>query len=219
MTRGAMIKRVGIGALALVLLAGTPVLGQLLNEDLNSANGNVTISAIDGFVVDNILGVEVASRSFVSWGWPVMEVTFAPVDVSGGGAVLDLYARYRQVDNPDAEPVRPAYQDAQIWLLIYDADGTELDLKWSTDPLTSLGHWTADEWRHETRDIDALYADAGAPADFDLTQVSKLVVRSTNWRGIQGEDFQHFANLTITPEPATLFLLGLGGLLLRRRRA
>jgi len=204
-----------VGLLVLAPMA----LGQVLNEDLNSTNTNVTISDITGFEMDNMLNVEVASKNFEGWGWPAMTVEFAPVDASAAGVMLDLYARYHQEDilDPNTGAVaRPAYDDAQAWILIYDADGTELDMQWDTDENNGLGHWTQDEWRHETRDIGYWYTAAGSPAAFDLTQVSKVMVRSTNWGGDANVDYLHFANLTITPEPASLLLL-VFGVLLRRR--
>ena len=61
-------------ALLCVLVLAPLALGQVLNEDLNSTNTNVTITDITGFEMDNILNVEVASKNFAGWGWPAMTV-------------------------------------------------------------------------------------------------------------------------------------------------
>ncbi|MBN2448693.1 MAG: hypothetical protein JXO22_18345 [Phycisphaerae bacterium] len=204
------------GLIALAIFLVVPcVSAAYFNEALNSTNTDVTIADISGFVTDDMLGIEVADKHFVGWGWPAMTVDFAPVDVTGGGLVVDLYARYHQIDieDPNGVIIREAYYDAQVWLLIYDSDGTELDLAWSTN--NGQTNWAQDEWRHETRDLDTYLA--AAPAEFDGTQVTRLVVRSTNWGGDENFDYLHFANLAIVPEPTALVLLLPALVLLRRR--
>jgi hypothetical protein len=59
-----------------------------------------------------------------------------------------------------------------------------------------------------------IYTDTGA---FDPTQVNRMRFYGTNWSG-GGTDFRDFKNFVITPEPASLVLLALGGLALIRRR-
>jgi hypothetical protein len=49
------------------------------------------------------------------------------------------------------------------------------------------------------------------------TTTGRVVIRSLDWQpGIAGA--LYFDNVSVTPEPATMILLGLGGLLLRRRK-
>ena len=49
------------------------------------------------------------------------------------------------------------------------------------------------------------------------TTTGRVVIRSLDWQpGIAGA--LYFDNVSVTPEPATMFLLGLGGLLLRRKK-
>ena len=78
------------------------------------------------------------------------------------------------------------------------------------------------EWEAEVKfDIDAILADAGVAGKATLVQFSldnKLYARSED--GTQAEIAKKGAYaITLTvPEPATMALLGLGGLLLRRRK-
>lgn len=188
------------------VLAVAPMLSAQarLDVDINSSTPGLTGLT---FGMDDILNQEVGKKYFAGWGWPVFELTFAPVDVTGDGIDLLLHSRYHRDDGN--------YADAQIWLLIYDSDGTELNLEWSGHPNNGQGHWTGDYWRYELRDLD-LWLQTASPA-FDGTQVSKLLVRSTNWGGNAAVDYLAFSNLTITPEPASLAALALALVVLRRR--
>jgi hypothetical protein len=188
-----------IGTVVVLILAPA-AFGDLLNEDLNSTNPDVIISDIDGFVVDELLGVEVAQKFGQDWVWPAITIEFAAVDLTvATDPELQINARiYREVGT---------YEDCHNWGLIYDADGTEWDLGWIPEN-RSGDYWEVDTW--------LLGPLPGG--DFDATQVTRVLVRSTNWGGEGPPDFYRFENITITPEPASLSLLALGGLALLRRR-
>lgn len=201
-----MKKLIIAGAL---LLMSPVAFGQILDMTLDSSN-DPDIHNETGYVVDDILGIEVAERanSPRDWVWPVMAFTFGPVDLTLA-LELQLNARFHQEEytwdwNPDipGDETRLPYGDCNIWLLLYDSDGTEWNLEWNP------AHWTQDEWILSTRDLTTLPG-----GDFDATQVAKLEVRSTNWHAPDpNNDFYRFSNLTITeiPEPGTMALFGLG---------
>ncbi len=185
-----------------------------LDEDLNSTNANVSFSGNTGFAVDDQLGVEVVERfgDFAGWVWPAMTITF-PDTVIEAGASLDLHGRYHQEEytwDHDADPNTPdytryPYSDANVWLIL-KGPGGDIDLAWAdNDGWKHIG----DVWRNVIMDLSA---HAGAT-------VNGLEIRSTNWQApLPNNDFYHFSNVTITPEPTTLGLFGLGLLGLLRRR-
>ncbi|MBN2448695.1 MAG: hypothetical protein JXO22_18355 [Phycisphaerae bacterium] len=196
---------------AILAVAGVAYAGAL-NEDLNSTNGNVSFTGNTGFAVDNQLCVETVERlgDFSGWVWPAMTINFADT-VIDAGAELDLLARYHQQTytwDADGDPntpdiTREAYTDANVWLVLHGPDG-DIDLAWAdNDGWKHIG----DVWLDVTKDLSA-YAGM---------TVNALEIRSTNWDAPNPNcDFYHFANLTITPEPASILMLALG-LLLRRR--
>jgi hypothetical protein len=194
--------------LAAALLVTPAALAGSISMDLNSSVAANIAGADIVYEVDDMLGVEVLKRTNIDgWVWPAADITLTSPVALMSGAELQIHARYHQVDNPTADPPRPAYDDANIWMLLYDGDGTEWDLSWGEA-------WTADEWKTQVKEIDL----AAAPLDFDTANVSMVRVRATNWRGVPEEDFIAMSNLTITPEPASLALVGLGLLGLLRRR-
>ena len=157
---------------------------------------------IDQYVVDDILGVEVAQKDgWVDWlYWDPVMFTFGPLDLTNA-AELQLDARFHQESYPD----RPAYDDANIWILLEDAAGLVQDLDWNPEGEKWTDH--GDVWLTSVRDLSTL------TWTIDKTQVTKVWVRSTNWGAPDpNNDYLHFSRLVITaiPEPATMALFGLG---------
>ncbi|MBN1917308.1 MAG: PEP-CTERM sorting domain-containing protein [Verrucomicrobia bacterium] len=170
---------------------------------------------INQYVVDELLGVEVAQKDgWAGWlYWDAPKFSFGPVDLTLASE-LQLTARYHQEDYEG----RPAYSDANIWLLLEDSAGTLQDIAWNPAEESWTGQ--GDMWLTTTRDLSTVVWDAA----FDPTQVTKLWVRSTNWGAPDppNNDYLRFSELVITPipEPGTIALFGLGllGLLGIRRK-
>jgi hypothetical protein len=201
------------------LLVVPATMANLVDMTLDSSNA-ANIEEATTFVVDDMINVEVAEKSsFSGWVyWDASKFSFGPVDLTTAGLEVQLDARYHQEDytwDIDGDPSTPdqtrvAYSDANMWLLLEDSDGTLFDLGWGDEP------WAQDGWKTITK---VLTGDYSSVPDFDGTQVTKLWVRSTNWDAPQpNNDYHHFSQLTITPEPSALALLVLGGLAALRRR-
>lgn len=204
--------------LAAVLLLAPLALGNYVDLTLDSSTAGQTEN-ISGYVTDDILGVEVAERSsFSGWlYWDGPTFNFAPIDLTDGGE-LQLNVRYYQETytwDDDGDPETPditreAYDDANVWILLKDSTGAYFDLAWAEPPLKEQG----DVWQTVTKDLTGI-----AWGTFLYTEVTGVQVRSTNWSAPPvNNDYLHFSQLTITPEPGTLTLLCLGGLALLRRR-
>ncbi len=159
------------------------------------------------------------------WWYQYVDLNLAGVTVPGAGlnlsaagSTVEFDARYFQ----GGENTNP-FGDAPIFVRLYNyaADGNtyvghrDYGIVYgpnSTNP--PYGAWYP-TWWHVTIDVNATpHTDGGT---FDVTNVSRIRWYGTDWSGM-GQDFVDLKNLVITPEPTSLVLLALGGLLLARRR-
>jgi hypothetical protein len=141
------------------------------------------------------------------------------VDITGQTLMVDA----RVFDDPDTN-TNP-YGDTNFFARVYtydinpDTGARELYaghrdygiVYGPNDTVFPFGDWN--NWNTTMVDLDG-GSNAGA---FDPTRVSRVRFYGTNWAGA-GNDTGDFKNLVITPEPASLALLALGGLALLRRR-
>lgn len=163
------------------------------------------------------------------WYYMYLDLNLAGIgEVNVAGETLSFDARIYQeasnYTNANGDPVtRAAYADANIFVRIYTyaANGTTVegykDFGIVYGPNAGqfpFGDWYP-TWSTVTINVDAAGTASGA---FDPTRVSRIRWYGTDWNG-NGSDFTEVRNVAITPEPVSALLLGLGGLLLRRRRA
>lgn len=126
----------------------------------------------------------------------------------------ELKVRYDVGSFTDAGSAR----DLGVTVSIYASDGAFVgadNLDISTDPGVTL-----------IDSVSTLYASVAIGSyltdtitlDLSTAGSSELFILFENFAGNVGEPWVAIDNISIVPEPATMILLGLGGLLLRRRR-
>jgi hypothetical protein len=87
-----------------------------------------------------------------------------------------------------------------------------------TDPSQALLNVELDRYYSATDPVDQWVTIGGsqtAPANADIGRIVLLIA---DWQETGVSGALNFDNASVVPEPATLALLGLGGLLIRRRR-
>lgn len=163
------------------------------------------------------------------WYYMYLDLNLAGYgEVDMTGQVMTFDARVYQEDSTWYDPTtdqmvtRSAYSDANIFVRLYTyaADGVTYqghrDFGIVYGPNADnypFGDWYP-TWSPVTVDPNTSGADGGV---FDITRVSRIRWYGTDWNG-NGNDFAEVRNVVITPEPASLALLTIGGLALIRRR-
>jgi hypothetical protein len=171
-----------------------------------------------GFVRHNMTGAT------NSWWYQYVDLNLAGittpgagVDVSSPTATIEFDVRYYQDFETNPRP----YSDAPVFLRIYNygADGNthlanrDYSIVYATQAPWNNPSYPA--WTHVVVNVNgAAHTDSGA---FNAANVSRIRWYGTDWAGT-GFDFVDIRNLVITPEPASLVLLALGGLAVMRRR-
>lgn len=163
-------------------------------------------------------------------GWYYMYLDFnlagiGEVDITGQTLSFDarIYQEDSNYNDPTGAPVtRTAYGDANIFarLYTYAADGVTYqghkDFGIVYGP--NAGNYPFGDWYPTWSPVTIDVSGGTTGGAFDPTRVSRIRWYGTDWNG-NGNDFTEIRNVMITPEPVSALLLGLGGLLLRRRRA
>ncbi|MBN1510613.1 MAG: PEP-CTERM sorting domain-containing protein [Phycisphaerae bacterium] len=141
------------------------------------------------------------------------------INVDMPGMTIEFDARtFQGGNNPNP------YGDCNIFFRAYNYVGTTLmgyrDYGIVYGPNATV--WPFGDWTNWNRVI--IDADAATATDihydvniFDPTHITRVRMYGTDWDGT-GQDYLDVKNLVVTPEPASLALLALGGLALIRRR-
>lgn len=169
-----------------------------------------------GFTRHNLLTVP------GSWYYQYLDLNLAGITTPGNGLDLsapDVTVSFDVRFYQDADTNTNPYGDAPVFLRLYTyaVDGNSYlghrdygivyatQAPWSNPPHPA--------WTTVTVNVNsAAFTDGGV---FDVQNVSRIRWYGTDWAN-GGGDFVDFKNVVITPEPATLLLVGIG-LLLRRR--
>ncbi|HOW71652.1 MAG TPA: PEP-CTERM sorting domain-containing protein [Phycisphaerae bacterium] len=222
-----------VSSVVLCLLVGLPAMGGNLVSvpldqqiDLGSGPAIYVPSGLDGslsFLSDETPGYCRNSIKGGSWYYgPYIDfrlLGLGDIDFTTPGATMEIDVRYFQGgDNTNPYGDAPiffrayTYTDAGAYVgnrdygIFYGPTGESFYRTWThkSVPLNDKAAWNYTDSDPETN-------------PFDPTKVARIRFYGTDWSG-KGQDFVDFKNFAITPEPATLALLGLGGLVLIRRR-
>jgi hypothetical protein len=162
------------------------------------------------------------------WYYMYLDLNLAGIgEVDVTGQTMSFDARIYQEDSTWYDPgtdqmvTRPAYSDANIFVRVYTyaADGVTYqghsDFGIIYGP--NDGHYPFGDWYPTWSPVSIDLASGAVGGAFDPTRVSRIRWYGTDWNG-NGNDFTEVRNFVITPEPASLALLAIGGLALLRRR-
>ena len=209
-------------SIVLALLLITPLaVANVYELPLNSGDSSLIMWRQPGadpiapqFQIDSQTGVEVLHQPLFA-GWNYIDIyPTTPIDMTAPGARLQLQGRYHQ-ETIMSDPPRIAYGDASFAVYLRDVTGKFEGLPWAPQ----FGTLGGDVWYQYDKVIaENLGNWPGPNAEFDLSQVNRITIYSTNWSGDPARDFLNFSNLVITPEPTSLSLLALGLLGFLRRR-
>ena len=151
-----------------------------------------------------------------SWWYQYVDFTLAGYgQVNGAGGAFEFDTRYYQ----DAESNANPYADAPVFLRAYsyaDDGSTLLGYRDYSIVYATQAPWSnppAPAWTHVVVPV----AGGATTSAFDETKISRIRWYGTDWQGT-GFDYVDFKNLTVTPEPASLMLLAIGGVAILRRR-
>jgi hypothetical protein len=107
-------------------------------------------------------------------------------------------------------------RDLGVTVSIYKTDGTFVGAD-GTDIVGAAGVTLVDSVSVMNNVASGAYITQNVTLDLSNAGSGELFLRFVNYAGTVGEPWTAIDNVSIVPEPATMLLLGLGGLLLKRR--
>lgn len=217
--------------LALIAAPAMAVVSIPLDAQINiggstpqSPSGNAIYPAINAdtqtffpgsHVRHNMVALDPATGK-ANWWYQYVDFTLAGYgQVNAAGGAFEFDTRYYQ----DAESNAKPYADAPVFLRAYsyaDDGSTLLGYRDYSIVYATQAPWNnppAPAWTHVVVPV----AGGTTTNAFDETKISRIRWYGTDWQGT-GFDYVDFKNLTVTPEPASLMLLVLGGVAVLRRR-
>ncbi len=209
---------------------GSPIYELAMDQQVDHGWGEVIVDSIGrymSFEPDPGDGLGGFTRCYIPQGYYSGPTVYfdrdlgAPLDLSGP-LTIEFDIRVYNDEELNEHP----YEDANGFVYFKDVDGNNygLTMLYQTNSDWGPAHPQFPEWYHVVAQMNLSDLGAGeypTSAQFDATQVTRIIFRGTDWYtdAELGADFVDLRNLVITPEPASLALLVLGGLAVLRRRS
>lgn len=149
----------------------------------------------------------------LSYMWTTPNWGYQSIGVNDGG-LTELKIRYDVGSFTDAGVPR----DLGVTVSVYESDGTFVGAdNLDVDGAAGITLIDSVSTLYSAMPVGAYVTDT-ITLDMSTAGSGELFLRFINYAGQAGEPWTAIDNVSIVPEPATLALLGLGGLLVRRKR-
>jgi len=216
-----------LSVLCVAGVAGANLVDMSLDSQINTGSGDAIYAQANGTLSfpgpeGDDLGAKMSIATGSWWYGPRIhfgKAGYAPLNLSAGDATLGIDAKAFQ-GPPNTNP----YNDCNIFVRIYsglDATPAYRDFGLVYGPKAT--DWPFGDWGNWNRIVlnvnSSPHTDTAGGSAFNPAAVTQMRLYGTDWTGGNpSSDWIMAKDLSITPEPATLALLALGGLALIRRR-